>query len=201
MPAVVEECFFNFRDTRKYIDDRETLYGKVDDTGFHPRLDDAIVAAFERLDREVKAEDDRARTAAVIFLRKGAANAPGFAAGDVIVKCAWVGDSRAVMFRDGELSSLVDLSRDHKPECAREVARSRTVQPAGGQRLVRGPRRGARRVHPRWKGEQAGRLAQVPGVVRGEQRSRREQVGREERGIREQEPTPGRRGRGRTAGG
>ena len=27
MPAVVEECFFNFRDTRKYIDDRETLYG------------------------------------------------------------------------------------------------------------------------------------------------------------------------------
>lgn len=127
MPAVVEECFFNFRDTRKYIDDRETLYGKVDDTGFHPRLDDAIVAAFERLDREVKAEDESGTTAAVIFLRKGAANAPGFAAGDVIVKCAWVGDSRAVMFRDGELSSLVDLSRDHKPECAREVARIRRL--------------------------------------------------------------------------
>lgn len=127
MPAVVEECFFNFRDTRKYVDDRETLYGKVDDTGFHPRLDDAIVAAFERLDREVKAEDESGTTAAVIFLRKGAANVPGFAAGDVIVKCAWVGDSRAVMFRDGELSSLVDLSRDHKPECAREVARIRRL--------------------------------------------------------------------------
>mmetsp|Transcript_5910 Transcript_5910/g.24402 ORF Transcript_5910/g.24402 Transcript_5910/m.24402 type:complete len:246 (-) Transcript_5910:433-1170(-) len=81
-------------------------------------------------------------------------------------------------------------------------AHSKTVQPAGGQRLVRGSRRGARRVHPRWKGEHAGRrLARVPGVVRGEQRSRREQAGREERGIREQEPTPGRRGRGRTAGG
>ena len=127
MAAVVEECFFNFRDTRKYVNDRETLYGKVDDTGFHPRLDDAVVAAFERLDREVKAEDDSGTTAAVIFLRKGAANVPGFAAGDVIVKCAWVGDSRAVMFRDGELSSLIDLSTDHKPECAREVARIRRL--------------------------------------------------------------------------
>ena len=67
MAAVVEECFFNFRDTRKYVNDRETLYGKVDDTGFHPRLDDAVVAAFERLDREVKAEDDSGTTAAVIF--------------------------------------------------------------------------------------------------------------------------------------
>ena len=87
-PAVVEECFFNFRDAAhlQYIDDRETLYGKVDDTGFHPRLDDAIVAAFERLDREVKAEDESGTTAAVIFLRKGAANVPGFAAGDVIVQ-------------------------------------------------------------------------------------------------------------------
>ena len=127
MPAVVEECFFNFRDTRKYFNDRETLYAKVDDTGFHPRLDDAIVAAFERLDREVKAEDDSGTTAAVIFLRKGAANVPGFATGDVIVKCAWVGDSRAVMFRDGELSSLIDLSTDHKPECEREVARIRRL--------------------------------------------------------------------------
>jgi len=127
MAAVVEECFFNFRDTRKYVNDRETLYGKVDDTGFHPRLDDAVVAAFERLDREVKAEDDSGTTAAVIFLRKGAANVPGFAAGDVIVKCAWVGDSRAVMFRDGELSSLIDLSTDHKPECDREVARIRRL--------------------------------------------------------------------------
>ena len=174
----------------------------MDDTGFHPRLDDAIVAAFERLDREVKAEDESGTTAAVIFLRKGAANVPGFAAGDVIVKCAWVGDSRAVMFRDGELSSLVDLSRDHKPECAREVARIRRLynQLEGNGSYV-DQDEALERVHPRWKGEQVGRLAQVPGVVRGEQRSRREQVGREERGIREQEPTPGRRGRGRTAGG
>ena len=127
MTAVVEECFFNFRDTRKYLEDRDTLYGKVDDTGFHPRLDDAVVAAFERLDREIRAEDDSGTTAAVIFLRKGAANVPGFAAGDVIVKCAWVGDSRAVMFRDGDLNSVMDLSRDHKPECAKEVGRIRRL--------------------------------------------------------------------------
>lgn len=127
MAAVVEECFFNFRDTRKYLEDRDTLYGKVDDTGFHPRLDDAVVAAFERLDREIRAEDDSGTTAAVIFLRKGAANVPGFASGDVIVKCAWVGDSRAVMFRDGDLNSVMDLSRDHKPECAKEVGRIRRL--------------------------------------------------------------------------
>mmetsp|Transcript_11988 Transcript_11988/g.48109 ORF Transcript_11988/g.48109 Transcript_11988/m.48109 type:complete len:222 (+) Transcript_11988:197-862(+) len=57
-------------------------------------------------------------------------------------------------------------------------AHSPVVRPAGGPRLVRGPRRGARRVDPRRKGEQAGRrLAQVPGVLRGEQLARREQVG------------------------
>ena len=185
MPAVVEECFFNFRDTRKYIDDRETLYGKVDDTGFHPRLDDAIVAAFERLDREVKAEDRLGPTAAVIFLRKGAANVPGFAAGDVIVKCAWVGDSRAVMFRDGELSSLVDLSRDHKPvrqrggnafeDCTtnwRATARSwtktrRSTLPSAVEGRTNKRREEAARPGPRRRPR---RTARAPGTSRQEER-------------------------------
>ena len=150
MAAVVEECFFNFRDTRKYLEDRDTLYGKVDDTGFHPRLDDAVVAAFERLDREIRAEDDSGTTAAVIFLRKGAANVPGFARwrrhrqvrvgrgltrGDV--------PRRRPQLRHGPVARsqtrMRERSRPHPP----------TVQRTGRTRVVFEPGRSPGRVRPR----------------------------------------------------
>lgn len=43
--------------------------------------------------------------------------------GDVAVKCAWCGDSRAVMIRDGDADRSFDLSVDHKLESPAEIER------------------------------------------------------------------------------
>jgi hypothetical protein len=43
--------------------------------------------------------------------------------GDVCVKIAWCGDSRAVIARDHDLARILDLTRDHKPEDESEQRR------------------------------------------------------------------------------
>jgi serine/threonine protein phosphatase PrpC len=86
--------------------------------GFHPAFDTAVITAFEQLDEEIKRLDPSGTTAAVLFFKKSDD-------GDVHVKCAWVGDSRVVLTRDFDPSRTMDLSDDHKPESASEVARIR----------------------------------------------------------------------------
>ena len=132
----VEEAFFAHPRAKPHAPngDRDALALDVDkDTGFHPALDDALVAAFERLDAEIKRDDPSGTTAAVILLKLGKKQVDGTLSSDgggggsnvrdVHVKCAWVGDSRAVLCRDFDAQRVMDLSVDHKPESESEKVR------------------------------------------------------------------------------
>lgn len=132
----VEEAFFAHPRAKPHAPngDRDALALDVDkDTGFHPALDDALVAAFERLDAEIKRDDPSGTTAAVILLKLGKKQEDGTLSSDgggggsnvrdVHVKCAWVGDSRAVLCRDFDAQRVMDLSVDHKPESESEKVR------------------------------------------------------------------------------
>ena len=119
MVPAIEEAFFSSPGNAKFSNDREALYNATNDTGFHQKLEIAITAAFEKIDVEVKRIDQSGTTAVVVLLKKHGPN------GDVAVKCAWCGDSRAVMAKNFEYGAggLVDLSSDHKPEVPSEQAR------------------------------------------------------------------------------
>ena len=113
----VTEAFFKQKACRAYRYDTASLVKATRD-GFHPAFDAAVVTAFEQLDEEIKRLDPSGTTAAVLFFKKSDD-------GDVHVKCAWVGDSRVVLTRDFDPSRTTDLSDDHKPGSASEVARIR----------------------------------------------------------------------------
>jgi serine/threonine protein phosphatase PrpC len=119
MVPVIEDAFFSHSSTQPLETRREELAFQVGPDGFHPLLDDSLVSAFERLDEAVKRSDPSGTTATVLLLKRGV----GDHEGAVHVKCAWVGDSRAVICRDFDPAQVVDLSVDHKPECPSEVAR------------------------------------------------------------------------------
>ena len=75
----VEEAFFAHPRAKPHAPngDRDALALDVDkDTGFHPALDDAVVAAFERLDAEIKRDDPSGTTAAVRWNVVGRPNRP-----------------------------------------------------------------------------------------------------------------------------
>ena len=119
MVPVIEDAFFSHGSTQPLETRREELALQVGPDGFHPLLDDSLVSAFERLDEAVKRSDPSGTTATVLLLKRGV----GDHEGAVHVKCAWVGDSRAVICHDFDPAQVVDLSVDHKPECPSEVAR------------------------------------------------------------------------------
>ena len=119
MVPVIEDAFFSLGSTQPLETRREELALQVGPDGFHPLLDDSLVSAFERLDEAVKRSDPSGTTATVLLLKRGV----GDHEGAVHVKCAWVGDSRAVICHDFDPAQVVDLSVDHKPECPSEVAR------------------------------------------------------------------------------
>eukprot|EP00232_Nephroselmis_pyriformis_P010020 CAMPEP_0182903836 /NCGR_PEP_ID=MMETSP0034_2-20130328/31644_1 /TAXON_ID=156128 /ORGANISM="Nephroselmis pyriformis, Strain CCMP717" /LENGTH=447 /DNA_ID=CAMNT_0025038859 /DNA_START=182 /DNA_END=1522 /DNA_ORIENTATION=+ len=79
-----------------------------------PGLDEAIGRAFERVDKEVKAKMPDGTTALLVLLKD---------AGDkTLVKCAWVGDSRAILcFKVG--GEIFELSSDHKADDEAEQRR------------------------------------------------------------------------------
>lgn len=119
MVPVIEDAFFAYSSTQRFETRREELALQVGPDGFHPLLDDSLVSAFERLDEAVKRSDPSGTTGTIILLKRGV----GDNEGAVHVKCAWVGDSRAVIARDFNPAQVEDLSEDHKPELPREVAR------------------------------------------------------------------------------
>ena len=119
MVPIIEDAFFSHSSTQPLETRRDELALQVGPDGFHPLLDDSLVSAFERLDEAVKRSDPSGTTATVILLKRGV----GDDEGAVHVKCAWVGDSRAVICHDFDPAQVVDLSVDHKPECPSEVAR------------------------------------------------------------------------------
>ena len=114
----VTEAFFKQKACRAYRHDVASLVKATATGGFHPAFDTAVITAFEQLDEEIKRMDPSGTTAAVLFFKKSDD-------GDVHVKCAWVGDSRVVLTRDFDPSRTMDLSDDHKPGSASEVARIR----------------------------------------------------------------------------
>ena len=114
----VTEAFFKQKACRAYRRDVASLVKATATGGFHPAFDTAVITAFEQLDEEIKRLDPSGTTAAVLFFKKSDD-------GDVHVKCAWVGDSRVVLTRDFDPSRTMDLSDDHKPGSASEVARIR----------------------------------------------------------------------------
>ena len=114
----VTEAFFKQKACRAYRHDVASLAKATATGGFHPAFDTAVITAFEQLDEEIKRLDPSGTTAAVLFFKKSDD-------GDVHVKCAWVGDSRVVLTRDFDPSRTMDLSDDHKPGSASEVARIR----------------------------------------------------------------------------
>ena len=113
----VAEAFFDQKACRAFRNDTESLVRKTRD-GFHPSFDAAVIEAFEQLDEEIKRVDPSGTTATALFFKKSED-------GDVHVKCAWVGDSRAVLTRDFDPARTMDLSDDHKPGSASEVIRIR----------------------------------------------------------------------------
>lgn len=86
--------------------------------GWPPELDAALKRAFEEIDRSAKALTRDGTTATVVLLKR----VPGIG---TRVKCANVGDSRAVLWRGapGEKGATEDLSIDHNASCELELVR------------------------------------------------------------------------------
>ena len=117
MTRTIEDAFFaQSLDNERLRDDRAVLALDVEQDGFHRDIDRTLITAFERLDEEVKLEDPSGTTAVVVLLKKNEA-------GDVAVKCAWCGDSRATMMRDINAERVFDLSVDHTPGSESEIVR------------------------------------------------------------------------------
>ena len=121
MVPVIEDAFFAYSSTQRFETRREELALQVGPDGFHPLLDDSLVSAFERLDEAVKRSDPSGTTGTIILLKRGI----GDNEGAVHVKCAWVGDSRAVCARDFNPPKSKTSPRTTNPSCQERSRASR----------------------------------------------------------------------------
>ena len=117
MVPVIEDAFFAYSSTQRLRRLQEHTLSWSTDLSAPRRLPRERVRAPRR--RAVKRSDPSGTTGTIILLKRGI----GDNEGAVHVKCAWVGDSRAVIARDFNPAQVEDISEDHKPELPREVAR------------------------------------------------------------------------------
>lgn len=79
---------------------------------------EAILCAVNEIDSNIKNQSDDGTTALLLI----SMNKPD---GSTLVLCAWIGDSRCVMYRSSAkyFVSALPMSEDHKPNLARECCR------------------------------------------------------------------------------